>query len=912
MSFLRRLWFLARRGRLDDELRAEIEFHIEQKTRRLVAEGMDEASARGAALRQFGNATRVREDSRAYWGFGPLDLLFQDIRFACRAIARQPMPAVIAVLSLGSAMAAGAAVFSLADAVLFAKLPVADPDRLLVLRWVAGRQHLYSSLNGWNDVRDGVSSSTSFSYDAFEAARSQLRGRADVFGFADLYQVSLAADSDSRVATAQAVSGNYYAALRIRPASGRFITMSDDRADAPEPVAVISYALWQRRFGARADTVGRVVRVNGVPTTIVGVAPPGFNGTRQVGETSDVTLPLALRDRFVREPSPDALKGRHPAHWWLVLMARLPAGANVSDVQPEIETTIRAAIAATNPEALKGPFSVELRSAARGMFEQRQELVEPITIMAGIVVVVVLIACANLANLLLARGAARDREVAVRLAIGGSRGHIVRQFLAESAIIGLAAGGVGLVAAQWLAQGLIPALGVDPAAGGLSVALNGRVLAFGFAASIVCTMIFGLVPAFRSSTVPAIRSIRGASDDAGAFAVRGPRLRLARTLLAAQIALSVVVLVAAGLLVHSMRNLERVNPGFEPRGVLLFRVDASLLGYDDDHIHRIVDELLARLRALPGVQGASFSQHGLLYGWSSRSSLHQVDGKPPAADIDINRLVVDERFLATFRIPLLAGTGFTGAERKGEIIPVVINRTFARLGFNTIDAVGRTFRISNRPAAPTYRVIGVTADIHVVDLKQPPPPTVFFSYRTQVLYGGTFAVRTEGPPEDLAGTVREVVAAVDKDLPIDRVRSEEAEIRHSLREERLFATLATLLGGLALLLACVGVYGLMAYSVTRRTQEIGIRMALGAERRRVQSMVLADAGRLTAAGLAAGLGAASLSSRYLESLLFGLEPTDPTALAGALLLLLGVALIAAYVPARRAARVDPLTALRAE
>jgi predicted permease len=374
----------------------------------------------------------------------------------------------------------------------------------------------------------------------------------------------------------------------------------------------------------------------------------------------------------------------------------------------------------------------------------------------------------------------------------------------------------------------------------------------------------------------------------------------------------VLVLVAAGLLVRSIRNLEHVDPGFDPHGVLLFRVDPSLLGYDAEHIRALMSRALDRVRALSGVLDATLSQHGLLYGWSSRSSIDLIDGRKPSRATDINRLIVDRQFFRTFRIPILAGSGFDGTERAGDVIPVVINRTFAEGGFGTLNAVGHTFRMSNRPGQPTYRVVGVAGDVHLVDLNRPVPPTVYFAYTSQVLFGATVAARTAGRPEDFADGVRAAMGEVDADVPVQRVRSQVDEMRYSLREERLFAALATVLGALALLLACVGIYGLMAYAVVRRTPEIGIRMALGAERGAVLRMVVGDAARLTLAGLLIGLAAAFASSRYLSSLLFGLTPTDPVTQAAAAGLLLAVALLAAYVPARRAARVDPLIALKTE
>jgi predicted permease len=901
-TLLRRLWFMLRRDRLDAQLKDEIEWHLERRTEELTDAGLSRPAAREAALRAFGNPTRVREESRDFWSIMTLDLLGHDIRFACRALARQPALALIAVGSLGAAMAAAIAVFGLANAVLFDRLPVPDPDRLVVLRWVAGSQPPFESLDGWSSSDDRESTSTSFSYAGFLAARDEVRGKADVFGFADLYQVHVGAGSEPpQIATGQVVSGNYYSALGLRPVVGRFITVEDDRPDA-EPVAVVSHAFWTARLGARPDVSGLVVRINGVPTTVVGVAPKGFNGTRQVGETSDVSMPLALRDRFVREPG-DQRAQTDPQWWWVIMMARVAPGLAPPAIQPAIEAGVKGTFETHKNAA--GPFRVELLDGSRGMPEERASLVEPITIMAAIVALVVLIACTNLANLLLARGAARDREVALRLALGASRGHIVRQLLVESIIIGLLAAAAGVAAAMWLASGLLPALQLE--ANGLELATNGRVLAFAAACALLCAVLFGVAPAWRGSGVQPVRGLKE-----GSAGNRVPRLRLARVLLVAQVALSVVILVVAGLLWRTLHNLEQVSPGFNARGILTFRVDPTKNGYEEGRIRTLYSTLLERLRALPGVERASFSHHGLLYGWSSRSSVETLEGRKLSRDIDVIRLIVDKDFFDTVGIPIIAGRNFTGLEQKSDLRQVLISREFARTGFNSEAPIGRQFQLGTQPDAPRYEVIGVVGDARVVRLKDPAPPTVYFSYRQEITFAVVFVLKTSVPPERLSDAVRTTVASIDPDLPVARLRTQEAQLAASLQRERLFARLAAAFAGLALALACIGLYGLMAYAVSRRTPEIGIRMALGAARGRVLRMIVGDACRLMVIGLAIGLGAAIASGRYLENQLFGLTPSDPSTQALAIALLAMVSLAAAYLPARRASRVDPLIALKSE
>jgi predicted permease len=585
------------------------------------------------------------------------------------------------------------------------------------------------------------------------------------------------------------------------------------------------------------------------------------------------------------------------------MMARLSPGVEPSAVQPAIEAAIERTFSTEKDVA--GPFRVELLDGSRGMPEERATLVEPLTIMAAVVALVVLIACTNLANLLLARGASRDREVALRLALGASRGHIVRQLLVESVIIGLLAAALGVAASTWLKTGLLPALQLESE--GLELTTNGRIVAFAAVAALVCAVLFGLAPAWRSSDVQPVRGLKE-----GSAGNRVPRLRLARALLVAQVALSVVILVAAGLLWRTLQNLEHVTPGFEARGMLTFRVDPTLNGYEEGRIRTLYTTLLERLRALPGVTRASFSHHGLLYGWSSRSSVETLEGRKLPRDVDVNRLIVDRDFFDTVGIPLVAGRNFTGLEQPSGLRQVVINREFARTGFNMDAPIGRQFQLSTQPEAPTYEVIGVVGDARIVRLKDPAPPTVYFSYKQEITYAVVFALRTKVAPETLAEAVRTTVATVDPDLPVARLRTQEAQLAASLLRERLFARLAAALAALALALACIGLYGLMAYAVSRRTPEIGIRMALGAARGRVLRMIVADACRLMIVGLAIGVGAAIAAGRYLENQLFGLTPSDPSTQALSVALLAVVSLAAAYLPARRASRVDPLIALKSE
>jgi len=916
MSVLRRAWNLVRRSRLERELGEEMAWHLERRTRELVDQGLDEPSARDAALRAFGNLTHHREESRDSWGFAWLELLVQDTRHAGRTLVRQPMLSAIAVFSLGAGMAAACAVFSLADSALFASLPVPNPSALVVARWVSGPTAPYESIDGWSYGDGHENRSTSFSYDAFRAARARLEGQADVFGFADLYQVNVSADGQSDVATGQLVSGNYYAALGVRPAAGRLLAPADDRMDAAEMAAVISHAFWQRRFGGRPGIVGAAIRINQVPAVIVGVAPPGFEGTRQVGETADISMPLTLRERIVRSASgvpgqtaDDELRATDPRYWWVIVMARMEPAADPSRVQREMELAVRSTVDV--PRQSSGapePFRVVLDPGRRGMSELRGELVHPLAIMAAIVALVIVIACANLATLLLARGVARDREVAVRHALGASRARLVRAAMIESLLVGLSGGVVGLVGSRWVAQGLVPALGLGPTSS-LDGGANGPVLAFAFGAALVVSLLFGFIPAWRGSDP---RSMRAMQDGTGRVASRVPRLRTARAILVFQVALSVVMLAAAGLLAGTLRNLQRVDPGFDPANVLLFRVDPALNGYDEERRRRVLAEILERVRALPGVDSASLSQHALLSRSSSNSMVNSVGGIKLAQPLMASRLVVDGQFLRTMRIPLLAGSTLERAGAPGAVRPVIVNRVFADRAFHSTDPIGRRFRFSDRADKPSYEVVGVAGDVRLSNLRQPAPPTVYQSYQQETIERVDVAVRAARAPASLIPAIRRAVASVDPDLPIDRIRTEDDQIAAGFERERLFATLASALGLLALLLACIGIYGVIAYAVSRRTTEIGVRLALGARPTRILLMVASEAGRVVAGGAVLGLAGSFVATRYLGSLLFGLAPHEPVTLSLAVAMLGLVAAAAALIPARRAALTDPLVALRHE
>lgn len=601
---LRRLGALARRDRLDDNLAEEMRQHVALRRDALVRDGMDPRDAEWEARRLFGNLTAIREETRDMGGFPSFETLVQDVRYGARMLRRSRAFSATAILSLAIGIGASAAVFSLANTVLLGKLPVPDPDALVVLRWFNTGDFPFASLNGYGSQSNGENSSTSFSLLAFEEVRKGAAEVVDTVGFADLYRVNVAADGRPEVEPAQVVSDNYYSVLGVRAAAGRLIGPADLAAQAP-PVAVISYEYWRRRFGRSPDAVGRPLVVNNIPVTIVGVTERGFSGTLQVGQQPAISLPLSLYGTVTRGDNP-----KSPDSWWVLMMGRLKPGWTAAAVQPRIDAIVKQTVRGVRPAIdAAGLPRVTVDPGSRGQNEARQTMREPLEAMAWVVAIVLLVACANVSTLLLARGRARLRELAVRVAIGASRRRVVRQLLTESLLLAGIGSAIGLTVANWLTTVLASAL-VTGGTGSevqLQAGLDWRVVSFTMVLAFACSVAFGLAPALRSTDV----TIAAGLQEAGrGGAAGGQRTRLGAALVVVQVALSMLLLSIAGLLAYSVRNLQNVTPGFDPHNVLVFGVDPQQNGYDEARVRQTLDAALLRLRALPGVRGASLSATG--------------------------------------------------------------------------------------------------------------------------------------------------------------------------------------------------------------------------------------------------------------------------------------------------------------
>ena len=851
--------------------------------------------------------------------------MITDIRYAIRMLTKHPAFTLVAVFTIALGVGANTALFSVIDAVLLKKLPVKDPDSLILFKASWNSEKFGpGGFSGGNprDPATGLTVGTSFPAQTLTRLRQEKGVVSDVFAFAPM-DLNLNAGGQAEVVQGQFVSGNYYSALGVPAIVGRTISDSDD-STAAAPAAVLSHRLWSTRFGSDPAVIGKQANINNVAFTIVGVTPAGFYGTGQVGTVKDLSIPLAWEPQVTGEQS--NLQGA--GIWFLRMMARLQPGATIEQANAALagpfqqsvlehragrQARARAPLANVDPKDLP---RLGAESGSQGEMIVRRILGKPLRLLFAVVALVLLIACANVANLLLARGSARKKEIALRLALGASRMRLVRQLLTESVLLATAGGTLGVLFALWIKDGLLI---VTDWAGremaGLSPTLDLRVLAFTLGLSVVTGLVFGIVPAVRGARLDLTPTMK---DAARGSSVVGRSL-LTRSLVVVQVSLSVLLLIGAGLLVRTLINLQHVDIGFNANNLLLFDVEPSLVGYDENRRAALYDQMLTRLEAVPGVQAVTFSRIALLSSSSSTSSVYTEgelgpDGKPLEADAKVHN--VRENFLQTMEIPLLLGRHFTAQDDARAAQVAIVNQAFARAHFGNENAVGRRFGFDSAKPAE-IEIVGVARDAKYTSQRDEIQPTVYRSWRQSLrrMGGATIEVRTTNDPSTVIAGVRQAIHEVDSNLPLSNVRTQIEQGNQALAMERMFAKLLTLFGAIAQALAAVGLYGLLAFTVAQRTHEIGIRMALGADRARVLRMILRQGMALTVIGVGVGLAAAYVLTKYLKSLtemLFGVEARDPWTFVAIGGLLIVVALVACLIPARRATRVDPLVALRYE
>jgi predicted permease len=917
-----RLQHLFLKKRIEAQLTDEIRSHLDMLTEANIAAGMSPEEARYMAERQFGGVAQVKEEFRDQRGIPWLENFLKDLGYGVRQLRNNLGFTTVAVLTLALAIGINTLVFSLVDEVLLKSLPVKDPQELVLFRWSAAPPGWDWPADAWweTDPVTKLTTCTSFSLETFSRFGARSEGVADIFAFAPLREPTVNADGRAEIVSrGQLVSGGYFGGLGVPARLGRMIEPEDDRAGAP-PVAVISYGYWQRRFGNDPGVLGKKILVNNAPATVIGVTPRDFPGTLDVGDAPDLSVPLAMLSQVLPDRAEEL---KQPVKlWWLRLMGRLKPGVTAESARLSLEQTFRQcalddlAVLPARPPSPGGRSVLlpvlEIQPGGQGLTEARHSYARELQIMTGLVGLVLLTACANVANLLLVRGAARRREMAVRLALGAGRGRLVRQLLVEHGLLAFLGGVLGVGVAYW-GRGLLlamhPLLHEDGRSLVLNLDLNLRVLGFTTAVAGFTGILFGLAPALRATRVDLTAEFQGgaAARQRGSFSLLG------RALIVVQVALSLIMLVGAGLCVRTLRNLHGVDVGFNRGHLLLFRIDAAPLGYKDAQNTELNERIARGIGVLPGVQSVTFSAVPSLSrsGWNTRIS---VQGRPPTSGRMDTAMVnaVDVNYFSTFGIPLLLGRGFTLHDDAAAPKVAIINQKMAEDYFGKENPVGRRFGRKGPESSGQIEIVGVVPDAKYSDVRDAAPATAYFPALQQVSPEANFAVRSAGDPEGEILSVERAVRAVNPNLPLADVRTQDAQIERLFSQERLFSRLAGFFGLFGLALVSVGLYGLMSYVVLRRTKEIGIRMALGAQRDNVLRLILLQGMAPVGVGLAAGLASAAGVTRLLRSLLYGVEPFDPVTIMLVSLLLAVVASLACLLPAWRAARVDPIAALRHE
>ncbi len=898
-ELLRRLKWLLHRTQFERELEEEMRHHLALKGE--------------AGSKQFGNIALLKEDSRAMWTSAFWEQFAQDLRYGVRAMAGNRLFTAMAVLSLALGIGANTAIYSFMDAIFVRSLPVQHPEQLIVLRWHStGRSGVVHGVNG-SMFRDGKSGSISpnFPFAAYQMLRESKDVVSTLFAYAQARQIDVVARHQADAERGLYVSGNFYGGLGVRPAMGRLIGDEDDRAGAP-PVAVIAYKYWRSRFASDPAAVGQAILINNIPFTIVGVSAPGFFGVDSSSDPS-VFLPLHTISTLAPKPAADE-KQRFFTNtfYWVEMMGRLRPGVTIEQAQAVLAGQFHSyaiGTAANEKEKKVLPWLL-VQEGAGGLDSLRRQYSKPLYVLMGMVGLILLIACANIANLLLARAAARRREIAIRLSLGASRLRVVRQLLTESVILSLTGGALGLLVAIWAIRSISWLLS-DGRETTFRVMLNLPVLGFTFGLAVLAGIVFGLAPALQATGVnvaPALKETRIAASRGRA------RFSLSRVLIVSQIAISLLLVIAASLFVRTLTNLHSVALGFNRENILLFSLNARQAGYKEGALARFYDDLTTNFQSIPGVRSAGLSSFPLVAGYWNDEDLNipgyqSPDGKRPSTAA----LTINPAFLQTMQIPLVLGRQIEERDMTSPKVAIVTQR-FAQQFFPKVSPLGQHIGIG-RDKPVDIEIVGVAKTALYNSVKESEtPPLVYLPYTRDLPGLGQvfFELRTTGNPIALSNTVRQIVHRASANVPVSRFNTQAAQIDQTIAQERTFADLCTCFAVLALVIACVGLYGTMAYAVARRTSEIGIRVALGAQRRRVMWMVLREVLVLAAIGLTMGLAAAWETSHFVASFLFGVKANDPAAMLVSVGVLIAAALTAGYAPAWRASRIDPMVALRHE
>jgi predicted permease len=839
-----------------------------------------------------------------------------DWTFALRQLRKTPVFTVVAVLSLALGIGANTTIFSLVNAFLLRSLPVRSPEELVLFRAVHGAQGRMSRRGegpGSIDAATGRPSSTPLSRLIFERFRAQHSPLTEVFAFAPFSQVHvLVSNVPETAASAQFVSGNYYGALGIGAVVGRTITIDDDQPSA-SPVAVISNRFWERRFGRDPTVLGQTIAINRVAATIVGVTPQGFEGALQAGETVDISVPLVHHMRF----QPDRAERAEPWYWWLRVMGRLAPGATAAQARASLEPVFQRAAREgwlasrrLDPNGIMPDDPILAADpGAQGENDVRRQYARSLRILLGLVGLVLVAACANVANLLVARGDARRREVALRVAVGARRRQIVRQRLVESLLLAFAGAALGIVFAWWGRDLLLALRPFGTTTVILDLPLDASVLGFTLVIAVATTLIAGLPSALGAARVDLATQFAGGTRTLGGDA----RSKLSQILMVVQIALSLVLLVSTALFARTVANLGAVDPGFNARDLVLFRIDATSAGYTRDRFATLHARIQTRLATLPGVASITFSRVALL-SRTRQNMTFAIPGSPPAPGAAMNALTngIASNFFAAMELPLVLGRGFTDGDHAAAPSVAVVNQAFARTYFGDASPLGRQLVFNAPNFNRTVEIVGVASDAKYTDLRGVTPATVYFPALQQLDGTANFAIRTASDPTAIFSVIQAAMREIDPAVPILNLRTQHEQLAQLHGQERLFARLSGFFGLATLALACIGIYGLMSHTVARRTGEIGLRIAVGARPGQMLRLVVGQSLRVVCLGASLGVAAAYAASRFIVSMLFGVEATDPMTYGGVVTILVAVAVAGTLAPAYRASRIEPMKALKTD
>jgi len=866
---------------------------------------MSPEEARYAAMRAFGNPTVLKEETRDTWGWIAVEQIVKDLGYGLRMLRKNFGFSAVAVVTLALGMGANAAIFTVINAVMLRALPVKHPEELVTVGNPA-RVHSWGTGTPRTDV---------FSYPLYRELRENNQVFSSLLASSNLGSLRIAFDGGPETASGRLVTENYFETLAVEALLGRTFTADDGRKPGSDPVLVISYGYWRRRFSADASVIGRKILLNNYPFTIIGVAPPGFFG-EVVGDRPDLWAPMMMQPQLL--PGRNFLESVNDAA--LLLIGRLKPGVTIEQARTNVNEIVKRALTVTLEARMSrddrnavqnAKIAVAVLPGSRGLSRLRQEFSTPLLLLLGMVALVLLVACVNVANLMLARSEARRREIAVRVAMGAGPGRIVRQLLTESVLVALLGGALGLLLAQW-GSAVLVSLANTGDQRPLSLGLDWRVLGFTGGICLSAAIVFGLAPALRFLNVRPGAALK----EGGRGAETDPKSSFRRILISAQIALGALVLMTAGLLVRSLRNLQEADLGYSRDRLLLARVDILESGYRGAAIQNMTRELIDRFAALPGVRSVTVSSNGLFSGDESSDAI-RVDGVASANQLD-NVTADDEvgpSYFSTIGDPIVLGREISSEDLVRAAHVAVVNETFAKFYFGGRNPIGHKITIQDSQHPDTFEIVGVARDVHdhsVRDAVRRRMYAPLTSAGFDDLGAYNFEIRAVGDSHVLVNSIRTTIRNLNPDLVVDNIKTASELVTDTLSSQVLMAELSTFFGGLVLVLVCVGLYGSMTYAVAMRTREIGVRMALGAPREGLIWMVTREACTEVAVGGPIGIAAAIAATRLFKAMLFGLSETDTLSIASTILALAGVCLAAAIVPVHRAMRVDPIRALRHE